>query len=73
MMWPFVALCHPRLPLHSVTVRIYMQVGVAMLFNPTMEALEATVLLPLYYCGLDVAADVAVDGGAATLVSSSCS
>ena len=34
------------------------EVGVAMLFNPTMKAMQARVSVPLYYTGLDTTATV---------------
>lgn len=40
------------------------EVGVAMLFNPTDARLNTAVSLPLYYCGLDDAALLSVNGGA---------
>ena len=41
------------------------EVGAAVIFNPTGKALTFTLVLPLYYCGLDSAAMVSVDGKAA--------
>ena len=37
------------------------EVGVAMLFNPTMKAMQARVSVPLYYTGLSTSAMVRVD------------
>ena len=38
--------------------------GAAVVFNPTEQTLEFVLVLPLYYCGLDVDALVAVNGEA---------
>ena len=38
------------------------EVGAAVVFNPTEQTLEFVLVLPLYYCGLDVDALVTVNG-----------
>ena len=40
------------------------EVGVAMLFNPTDAPLNVSIVLPLYYTGLDATVQVSIDEGA---------